>query len=268
MDQIFKRATEFFTEKSLPQDTITINNFPSNINLPMNDTRAMNRRIKNLEEQVDWRRIVKLTMNKDSITISTSVLFKILMNTMNLNQESVKELIGIITPLLRNYAGVGDLIVVYGLLIRGNKEGIFNYLANILQMMVFMQYKANSERYEHQNIKGSMQIASAVSNTQVSPLMQKGLKTTLGTKMNALLDTQLFRGIYILYIYIDVVVWMRGCMLLLDKEEKKTDEEIDIIFREMMHALADAAQRYILTSMIFIYLHSSSTILRGSHLDL
>ena len=43
---------------------------------------------------------------------------------------------------------------------------------------------------------------------------------------------------------------MRGCMLLLDKEEKKTDEEIDIIFREMMHALADAAQRY-----IYIYIH-------------
>ena len=45
---------------------------------------------------------------------------------------------------------------------------------------------------------------------------------------------------------------MRGCMLLLDKEEKKTDEEIDIIFREMMHALADAAQRYI---YIYIYIY-------------
>ena len=55
---------------------------------------------------------------------------------------------------------------------------------------------------------------------------------------------------------------MRGCMLLLDKEEKKTDEEIDIIFREMMHALADAAQRYL---YIYIYilmnvLHRSSSV--------
>ena len=35
---------------------------------------------------------------------------------------------------------------------------------------------------------------------------------------------------------------MRGAMILLDKEDKNNDEEIGIIFREMIHALADPAQ--------------------------
>ena len=199
MDHIFKRATKFLTEKGLPKDTITINNFPSNLKLPMKETSGsvMNKRIKNIEDQIEWRKIVKLTINEDSITISTAVLFKILMNSMNLNEERVKEIIGIITPLLRNYPGVGDLIMVYGLLIRGKKEEIFNYLPNILQIMVFMQYKANQERYEHFTTKGALLLSSG-SNEEVSPFMQGA---TAGTKLNALIDPQLFRGIYI-YIYI------------------------------------------------------------------
>ena len=202
MDHIFKRATKFLTEKGLPKDTITINNFPSNLKLPMKETSGsvMNKRIKNIEDQIEWRKIVKLTINEDSITISTAILFKILMNSMNLNEERVKEVIGIITPLLRNYLGVEDLIMVYGLLIRGKKEEIFNYLPNILQMMVFMQYKANQERYEHfttKTTKGVL-LLSTDSNAEVSPFMQGA---TAGTKLNALIDTQLLRGIYI-YIYI------------------------------------------------------------------
>ena len=201
MDHIFKRATKFLTEKGLPKDTITINNFPSNLKLPMKETSGsvMNKRIKNIEDQIEWRKIVKLTINEDSITISTAILFKILMNSMNLNEERVKEVIGIITPLLRNYLGVEDLIMVYGLLIRGKKEEIFNYLPNILQMMVFMQYKANQERYEHfttKTTKGVL-LLSTDSNAEVSPFMQGA---TAGTKLNALIDPQLFRGIYI-YIY-------------------------------------------------------------------
>ena len=201
MDHIFKRATKFLTEKGLPKDTITINNFPSNLKLPMKETSGsvMNKRIKNIEDQIEWRKIVKLTINEDSITISTAILFKILMNSMNLNEERVKEVIG---PLLRNYLGVEDQIMVYGLLIRGKKEEIFNYLPNILQMMVFMQYKANQERYEHfttKTTKGVL-LLSTDSNAEVSPFMQGA---TAGTKLNALIDTQLFRGIYIyIYIYI------------------------------------------------------------------
>ena len=89
MDHIFKRATKFLTEKGLPKDTITINNFPSNLKLPMKETSGsvMNKRIKNIEDQIEWRKIVKLTINEDSITISTAILFKILMNSMNLNEE-------------------------------------------------------------------------------------------------------------------------------------------------------------------------------------
>ena len=63
--------------------------------------------------------------------------------------------------------------------------------------MIFMQYKANQERYQHFTTKGAL-LLSSYSNAEVSPFMQGA---TAGTKLNALIDTQLFRGIYI-YIYI------------------------------------------------------------------
>ena len=183
MDQIFKRASGFLKESV--SDKITIKNFGSNLKVPMNNRSGMERRIRNLKEQTDWRTRINLTINTDSITISTSVLFKILMNTMNLNEETVKELIEILTPLLWNYAGVGDLIVVYEMLIQGKKDQIFNYLPNILQIMVYAHYNANNLKYEHQTIRLGNE----------GPVRQSNIKTDPESKMNAVMDTKLFRGI-------------------------------------------------------------------------